>query len=124
MKVTIAITLLALFQYFFFGALVARARGLSNVQAPATTGNDVFERINRVHLNTMERLMLFVPLLWMASQTLTPMFVAGLGVLFLVGRLLYWRGYVQAPAKRKLGNILTMMSIAGLLVASIAGLFL
>jgi glutathione S-transferase len=123
MKITIAITLLALFQFFFFGALVARARSLCNVQAPATTGNDDFERINRVHLNTMERLVLFVPLLWIASQSLAPLFIAGIGALFLVGRLLYWRGYVQAPEKRKVGNILTMLSIAALLIASIVSLF-
>jgi glutathione S-transferase len=123
MKITIAITVLALFQFFFFGALVARARKLCDVQAPATSGHVDFERINRVHLNTLERLVLFLPLLWIAAQTLAPAVLAGIGAVYLAGRLLYWRAYVQAPEKRTLGNALTMLSIAALLIASIVGLF-
>jgi glutathione S-transferase len=123
MKITIAVTLLALFQFFIFGALVSIARIRCNVQAPATKGNDEFERLNRVHLNTLERLILFVPLLWIAAQSLAPLWIATIGVVFLIGRVLYWRGYVQAPDKRNLGNIVTMVAIAALFIASIVGLF-
>jgi glutathione S-transferase len=62
------VIVLALIQFIFFGALVAIARGKLGVPAPAMSGTPEFERLVRVHLNTMERLVLFVPLLWMAAQ--------------------------------------------------------
>jgi glutathione S-transferase len=116
------VTVLALTQFFFFGALVAKARSQLGVQAPAMTGPEAFNRLQRVHLNTGERLVLFVPLLWMAAQFWNPLWVAGAGALFLLGRVLYWRGYVRAPQNRGLGNVLSMVSIALLLLATLAGL--
>ena len=55
--VAITITVLALLQFVVFGILVGRARGLYNVQAPAVTGNEVFERYFRVQMNTLEQLL-------------------------------------------------------------------
>jgi glutathione S-transferase len=122
MNAVIAITVLALGQYFFFGALVARARRTYNVQAPAMSGHEVFERMQRVHTNTLERLVLFLPLLWLAAQAWQPLWIAPLGLVYLAGRILYWRGYVKNPPKRSFGNILTMASVGILLIATIAGL--
>ena len=51
---TAIVTLLAIAFYFFLATRVAVARGKFNVKHPATTGNSDFERIFRVHMNTLE----------------------------------------------------------------------
>jgi glutathione S-transferase len=122
MNPIVSITVLSLMQFFFFGALVGKARAKLGVKAPSMIGPEAFERLVRVHLNTLERLVMFVPLLWMAAQFWNPLWVAGAGVLFLVGRVLYWRGYVRSPEQRSLGNVLTVVSIALLLLANLVGL--
>src|SRR5436305_9823904 len=49
---------LALVEFFLFGVAVARARARYNIPAPATTGNEVFERYFRVQMNTLEQLVI------------------------------------------------------------------
>lgn len=116
------ITQLALIQFVFFGALVAKARVALTVPAPLTTGPEAFERLSRVHLNTLERLAIFLPLLWMATFHTPGLWLAPAGLLFIAGRFAYWRGYVREPAARKGGNIMSMIAIALLLVLNIIGL--
>jgi glutathione S-transferase len=122
MNSVIAVTVLALVQFTFFGALVAIARKTQGVAAPAMTGPEPFERLVRVHLNTLERLVLFVPLMWLAAQFWNPLWVAGVGVAFLVGRMLYWRGYMKHPEQRGFGNVLSMLPIGLFLLATLVGL--
>lgn len=122
MTALITVTLLMLVQFFFFGALVAIGRSTFQVAAPAMTGPESFERLVRVHLNTQERLVLMLPLMATAAQFWSPLLVAAAGVLFLVGRMAYWTGYVRQPAKRALGNILSVAAIGICLLATVAGL--
>ena len=122
MNYVVLITVLALIQFAFFGALVARARSKLGVAAPAMSGPPEFDRLVRVHLNTLERLVLFVPLMWMATQFWAPVWVAAVGLIFLLGRMLYWKGYVKSPEARAVGNIATMLSIGVLLLANVLGL--
>ena len=118
----ILITLLSLLQFVFFGALVMKARGRLGVLAPAMDGPFAFERMVRVHLNTMERLVVFLPLLWLAAMVWQPLAAAGVGILFIVSRHLYWRGYVHDPDKRRAGNVMTMVALAALLLMVAVGL--
>jgi len=115
-------TLLTLVQYLFFGALVAKARQSEQVTAPAVQGSLLFNTLYRVHQNTLERLLVFLPLLWMAAQFWPAPLIAAWGGLFLIARFVYWKGYVKSPVDRKMGNILTMLVMAGLLVANLAGM--
>jgi glutathione S-transferase len=116
------VTVLALIQFIFFGALVSMGRIKHGVQPPSMTGPAAFEALVRVHLNTLERLILFVPLLWMAALLWSPQWAALAGVFFLVGRFIYWRAYVKDPASRQPGNILSMLAIAVLLLATVMGI--
>jgi glutathione S-transferase len=122
MHYVILITVLVLMQFTFFGALVAIARGKLGIAAPAMSGTPEFECLVRVHLNTLERLVLFLPLMWMAAQFWNPTWVALVGVVFLLGRMLYWKGYVKSPEARSWGNIVTMLPIGALLLANLVGL--
>jgi uncharacterized MAPEG superfamily protein len=115
------VILLALLQYVVFGALVGRARGRYGVKAPAVTGHEIFERYFRAHYNTLELLVAFVPAIWLFGTYVSPSWAAGLGLVYLVGRVLYLRGYVADPAKREIGFGLSVLPIIVLIVGALWG---
>ena len=116
------VAVLALIQLVFFGTLVARARGRYHVAAPAVTGHELFERMYRVQMNTVELLVVFLPALYIAARYWSPVYVAIAGAVYLVGRMVYWRAYTEAPAKRELGFVLSMAPTVALLVAALVGI--
>lgn len=115
------VTALALIQFVVFGFKVGRARAKFGVQAPATTGNENFERCFRVQQNTLEQLIVFLPALYLFSRYFDPAWAACLGVPYLVGRELYAASYLKNPAKRGLGFGLTFLSTVILLAGGLAG---
>jgi uncharacterized membrane protein YecN with MAPEG domain len=119
--VTELIIVLALLQYLFFGMLVSRARTRYEVKAPAITGHPVFERYLRVQTNTLELLVIFLPALWIASAYIAPVWIGTLGTLYVAGRFIYLRGYVQAAEKRSLGFGLSALPILILLAIDLIG---
>jgi uncharacterized MAPEG superfamily protein len=121
MEYVAVVILLALLQYVVFGALVGRARGRYGVKAPAVTGHEIFERYFRAHYNTLELLVAFVPAIWLFGTYVSPSWAAGLGVVYLVGRVLYLRGYVADPAKREIGFGLSVLPIVVLIVGALWG---
>jgi len=100
---------------------VARARTRYNIPAPATTGNDVFERYFRVQMNTLEQLVIFVPSVLLFARYVNVYGAAALGVVFLIGRALYFQGYVKAPQARHVGFILSVAPNLALLIGAIIG---
>src|SRR5271163_2435387 len=101
------VTALAVLQFVWFGILVGQARGKYVIKAPAVTGNETFERHFRVQQNTLEQLIAFIPGLYLFSHYFNPLWAAGLGVLYLIGRQVYAANYVKDPAKRGPGFGLT-----------------
>jgi hypothetical protein len=116
-----AVAMLAVIQYLVFAGLVGRARQQYGVKAPAVTGDERFERTYRVQMNTLELLVAFIPVLYVAAQYWSPTIVAGVGAVYLVGRLLYARAYVTNPRSRGLGFVLSMFPIFGLALAALIG---
>jgi glutathione S-transferase len=110
MKFTALVTLAALALTFVFSGKVGSMRRRYGIDAPATTGNVEFEKANRIHYNTIEQLVLFVPLLWLGSNVIGDLPAAGIGVVWLVGRLIYAWGYQQSGDKRGPGMIITMLA--------------
>jgi len=104
-----------------FGMLVGGARARYKIEAPATSGHPIFERTFRVHYNTLELLVVFIPAIWLFGMYLNPRWGAIIGVVFLVGRALYAAGYIRAPEKREIGAMLSFGSVAVLLVGAIFG---
>ena len=115
------VMLLALLEYFGFSIAVGRARYRYGVKAPATSGNEDFERVYRAQMNTLELLAIFLPSLWAFALFVSPVWAAGLGVVFIVGRLLYFFGYVKAADKRSLGFGLSMFPTLFLLLGGLFG---
>jgi hypothetical protein len=112
---------LALAQFFFFLFAVGKARATYKVAAPATTGNEMFERYFRVQMNTLELLVMFVPSMLMFAQFFGAYIAAALGVIYLVGRLFYFTSYVKDPRSRSLGYGLSALPIMILIAGTIFG---
>lgn len=121
MELVAIVVLVALIQYTVFGALVGRARMKYKVEAPAVSGDPIFERYYRVHMNTLESLMMFVPSIFVFATYISADIAAGLGVIFIIGRQLYLRAYVKDPKSRELGFMLTFLPSAILALGGIVG---
>ena len=121
MEFVALVTLLLLFQYLTFMMLCGMARGKGGVQAPATTGDELFERALRVQVNTLEQLVITLPAMWISAMYYRPLVAAGLGLVFFLGRLLYRTGYMQDPAKRGPGMMIGFLANAALLLTALWG---
>ena len=115
------VALLAIVQFIVFSMLVGAARGKYKIAAPAMTGNEHFERAVRVQMNTLEQLVCFLPALLIAAEYWPPVYAAAAGVVYLVGRTLYRQAYVNNPAKRGLGFLLTFLPTTLLVLAGLVG---
>ena len=124
MELVGAVTLLALLQFVVMGIMVGRARGLYGVKAPATTGHEQFERWFRVHYNTLEKLIVFLPSLWLFGYYVGQYYAAGLGGIYLVGRLLYALTYIRDPATRGLGKLLSDLPMVIMLLGGLIAIIL
>ena len=119
MSLVYFVLLLSLLQFFLFGIQVGNARRRFGVPAPATSGHPDFERVFRVQMNTLEQLALFVPSLLLFAHLVDERWAAWLGIVYLIGRQLYSRGYAQAAAKRSLGFAVSSLPVMILLVGSL-----
>ena len=97
---TALVTCLALLAYFLISFQVGKARQTYGVKAPAVSGSPEFERIYRVQMNTLEWMPVFLPALWLFAIYVSDVIAAALGVVWIVGRILYMIGYTKAANKR------------------------
>ena len=116
------VTLLSLLAYFWMGMQVGAARGKSGIQAPAMTGDPVLERTIRAHYNTLEWLPLFLVPMWLFAIYWSPMIAAGVGVVWIVGRIIYQRAYVAEAGKRSTGFLIQALAVAVLLFGGLGRL--
>ncbi len=103
MQYVAIVTALLLVQYTVYTLLVGAARARDGVSAPATSGGETFERALRVQMNTLEQLIVALPAMWVCAYFYSPLWAAGLGVMFMVGRLVYRQAYMKDPASRGAG---------------------
>ena len=114
------VTLLALLVYFYMSLRVGQARSKFNVPAPATSGNPDFERAFRIHMNTLEWLPLFLVSLWLfAIAWNSDLVAAGIGLVWIVGRVLYLTGYSRAAEARSTGFGIQALATAVLLFGAL-----
>lgn len=115
------VTLLTVLLLFGITLMVGRARGKYAIKAPATSGHPLFERVYRVHMNTLEQTVLFLPTLWLAAHYGFGAWAGVVGLLWLMGRVWYAAAYLKDPAKRGPGFGLGMLSWLALLVMACIG---
>jgi glutathione S-transferase len=118
------VTLVSVLVYIWMVFSVGAARGKSGIQAPAMTGDPGLERAVRVQTNTLEWLPIFLPALWLCHlfwqpQDETGIIVAGIGLVWVIGRVLYALGYAQDPAKRSTGFMIQFVASVVLILGAL-----
>jgi glutathione S-transferase len=119
---TALVTCLAILVYLYSSILVSRARGKFGVKLPAISGNPDFERVFRAQMNTLEWLPIFLPSLWLFAIYINDTIAAGLGLVWVIGRVLYIQGYAQAVAKRGTGFAIQALAAIALWVGAFGGI--
>ena len=116
------VTLLALIMYFWMSLQVPAARRKCGIAAPAMTGDPVLERTIRAHYNTLEWLPLFLVPMWLFAIYWSDLIAAIVGLVWIVGRVIYQLGYVADPKKREVGFLIQALAVAVLLFGSLGRL--
>jgi glutathione S-transferase len=118
---TAVVTLCALLVYMATIAAVGVTRGKHGVAAPAMHGHPVVERALRVQGNTLEGLIIFLPALWLFSAYVDMKWGAGLGVAWIIGRIIYMAGYLTDAGKRAPGFGIQALATVVLLLGGLGG---
>ncbi len=118
---TALVTLLTLLVYFWMTMQVGKARGKHEIQAPATDGPEEFLRVFRTHANTVEAIIMFFPSLWIFALLYSDAYAALIGIFFVLGRIIYARGYYQEAQKRATGFLIGFLSTIILLLGALGG---
>jgi len=118
---TVIVTSLALLVYIWVTLKVGGARAKFGVKAPSIDGPPDFQRVYRVHQNTVEQIALFIPALWMFAAAWGDTTAALIGIFWPIGRILYAVTYYQAAEKRSAGFGLTFLPSVILLLGGLAG---
>ena len=119
---TSMVTPLVVLLYFFIATRVPLARRKYGVQLPAITGHPDFERIFRAHQNTLEWMPTFILPLWLCAIYLSDAGAATLGVVWIVGRAVYYVGYAREVKGRVLGFLIQAIACPLLIIGAIVGM--
>jgi len=118
---TALVCLLAIALYFFIATRVAAAHRKFGVKLPAMTGHPDFERTYRAHANMLEWMPTFMGPLWLCAIFLNDIVAAVLGLIWVVGRAIYFVGYSQAVQKRLPGFLIQALVCVLLFLGALVG---
>jgi glutathione S-transferase len=113
------VTLLCGVTVFGMAPTVARTHSKTGILAPTMTGDPRLERAVRAHMNTIEWVPIFLPALWLFAIYWSPDWAAGLGLVWLVGRIAYFVGYVFEPLRRYPGFFIQSLAAFVLLLGAL-----
>ena len=102
---------IALLVYYFTLLRAGMDRGKFDIKAPSHDGPEEYVRHVRVHHNTLEHLILFLPGLWLFSFAVDPVWATIIGILWPIGRIRYALSYYKDAEKRGPGLYLSMPPI-------------
>lgn len=113
------VTLLSLLVYVWMILRIPGARRRTGIDAPAMTGDPELERHIRVQANTVEWLVIYLPALWLFAIYWNDLVAAALGVVWMIGRIVYALGYAADPKKREVGFIIQALATAALVFGAL-----
>jgi len=122
--ITALVTLLAVAFYLFTAINVSRTRRRTGIKVPATSGHPDFERAFRIQANTLEWMPIFLPSLWLFAVYIGDAIAAAIGVIWVIGRVVYFVGYSKAAANRGPGFGIQALSAIALWVGALGAVVL
>ena len=114
------VVLLALLEFMVFGFLVGSARAAATRYPRRHPRHPVFERTFRVHYNTLEMLVVFIPSIWLFGTYSNPRWVPSSARWFSRWAALGDRLH-SCAGKGELGAMLSIAALALLLVGALYG---
>jgi len=116
------LTLAVLCMYFWNVMVVGRLRVKLGVKAPAMDGPPEFLRAMRVQANTVEQMVFFLPALWLCAVWTGDVPAALLGLVWMMGRIMYALAYLQDAGKRSMGFLISGLAAVALVLGAVLGL--
>ena len=106
--------------YIITVGIAGYARTKYKIIPPSTTGHPDFEKALRVQLNNLENMIGFLPILWIFAFFNSSFWAGVLGLMWLLGRIIYSIGYYRDVKSRVFGSI---FYAPALLIVLFGGLF-
>lgn len=115
------VSALALLVTYFTLLKSGLARVKFKIPAPSHDGPEEYVRHVRAHQNTIEHLVLFLPGMWLFALAVSPIWAAGLGIIWPVARVFYALGYYRNADGRRLPLYISMPVIYTFMLGSLIG---
>ncbi|KAM9329691.1 microsomal glutathione S-transferase 2-like [Gastrophryne carolinensis] len=116
------VSVLSACQQAYYARLVGWSRMKHKIMPPSVTGPPEFERTFRAHQNSLESYAIFLVLLWTAGIYFFQEVAAALGLLYMIARHFYIKGYIASVQGRIPGFYLSIISLFLLLIVSVLGI--
>lgn len=113
------VTIVTSIVVFGMALTVSRTHSKTGILAPAMTGDPFLERAIRAHSNTLEWLPIFLPSMWLFAIYWSPSWAGAIGALWLIGRIVYFVGYLSDPKKRFPGFFIQSIAAFTLLLGAL-----
>lgn len=113
------VTLVTGLVIFWMAATVSRTHTRTGILAPAMTGDPLLERTIRAHANSVEWLPTFFSSMWLFAIYWSATWAAALGVVWLIGRIIYFIGYRAGAHKRLPGFFIQVLATFALLFGAL-----
>lgn len=104
---------------FAMALIVSKTHQKTGILAPTAMGDPLLERTVRGHMNTVEWIPIFLPAMWLFAIYWNANWAAALGVLWIVGRIIYFFGYRAGAAKRVPGFFIQTLAAFALLFGAL-----
>ena len=113
------VTLICGLVIFGMALTVSKTHAKTGILAPAMVGDPYLERAIRAHSNTLEWLPIFLPSMWLFAIYCSASWATGLGAAWLVGRTIYFIGYLSDAKNRFPGFFIQSLAAFALLLGSL-----
>ncbi|KAK7137809.1 hypothetical protein R3I94_013451 [Phoxinus phoxinus] len=117
-----AVSIVSALHISFQARRVGRSRMKHNIMPPIVTGPPDFERTFRAHQNSVEFYSIFLVVLWISGIFCNEVLAALGGIMYIVGREMYFTGYISESKKRLPGFYLILCVLLFLTVTATIGI--
>jgi glutathione S-transferase len=113
------VTLIGGLVIFGMALTVSRTHAKTGILAPTMVGDPYLERAIRAHTNTLEWLPIFLPSMWLFAIYWSASWTTALGAAWLIGRIVYFMGYLSDAKNRFPGFFIQSLAAFTLLLGSL-----